>query len=666
MRIALIIRHFSLRKGGVERYAVELAVGLVGKGHEVHVFCETSDAPILSNIVIRRIPVFFGPNFLKFLTFHFRCQRQLEEEAFDVVHALTQTYPADIYRMCDGMYLQRIFRRYPSRIRRILGYLFRPIYLMNVTWEKKIIGGGGCRLLIANSSFCAAPVQAFYPLAMDRVCVIYNGVNLDRFHPGVKSFRPDVRKAYNIDNSAPLVLFPSMDFSRKGLAALIQSLVHVRKIFPGIRLVVIGKGNPRPYLKLAALHGIEKDLLFLGKVDDPAQLYGAADLVVVPTHFDPFANVCLEAMACGLPVVTTRQNGAAELIEEGVNGYTIEDPGKIEELAEKIVLSLSNHSRIGDKAAETAISFSQAIHVQSIIDVYLKVASEKISLEITSHSPFMVINRAFLSLLKKNNLLSYGQIMTYQYGITLKQIMARTIKRLKMKNEKGEDCLFYLKRHCPSFSFSSIAKRRDDSSEGRREWNSILAFHEAGLPTMVPVAMGECRTWFSKESFLMTEALDGYEPMEKWIPSMLTRYPQKKRSQVKRELIREVALLARKMHQAGFYHRDYYLTHILLRLTSGKFDLKIIDLQRAIRYPWYKGRWKIKDLASLNYSASKEIFTGRDRLLFYKFYEGGRRLDESDLAIIKMIQKKTQRIDSHTIKMYQKRESRKRLGLLER
>lgn len=673
MKIALIIKTFSIDKGGMERYAVNLASALLSEGHEVHIFAGRWDVSkdlnadlVHTGIKLHHVPMGRGPRFLKPFFFHRACQRHLKEEAFDIVHTLTQTYPADIYRMGDGLFRHWLVIQYPNPMFRLFFCLLRPVLIFNLILEGRIFRPGGCRFLIANSNLCRQQAESYYSVQPERIEVIYNGVDLDTFNRGAKVFRSKIRKAYNIPEDAPLLLFVSMNFSRKGLGELIRSLPLVRASFPGLRLMVAGKGDPRPYRRAAGALGVEEALVFTGPVKETPPFYGAADLFVLPTHYDPFANVCLEAMACGLPVVTTRQNGASELIEEGVNGYVIDRAEKIDEMAKKIIQSLLSHSQMSERASEAAMSFSKADHTKRILKVYHRIASEKVPLEIISHRPFMAINRSFLPLLKKNNLLSYDQIMTYQNGITLKQIRARTITRLMLKNEKGEEYLFYLKRHCSSFSFSSIAKKWNDSSEGRREWNSILVFHEAGLPTMVPVAMGEGGTWFSQESFLMTEALDGYEPLENWIPSTLTRYPEKERHQIKRELIREVALLARKMHQSGFYHRDYYLTHILLKEISHKFDLKIIDLQRVIRYPWFKGRWKIKDLASLNYSVPHEIFTWRDRLLFYKFYEGGRRLEEADCHLIKIIQKKTDWIDKHTVRMYQKREKRRRLGLLER
>lgn len=666
MKIALVIKNFTLKKGGVERYAVNLATALAKEGHEVHVFSGDRGNSVGIGIQFHPISMRHGPNFLKSLRFHLNCQRKLQDNDYDVVHALTQTYPVDIYRMSDGLHCHRMSLLYPNYVYRILRYFLRPMLLLNIIFEKKIINDGGCQLLVANSNLSCQPLTSYYHFPSDRLVVIYNGVELDRFNPRAKTFRPEIRKTYNITENAPLLLFASMDFSRKGLGELIRSLPAVRDLYPSIRLMVIGKGNEKPYRILGRSLGVEEQLIFVGHVENMAPFYGAADLFVLPTHYDPFANVCLEAMACGLPVVTTRQNGATELIQEGVNGYSIEKAGQITDLAEKITLSLSNHSRMGEKAAETAVSFSQADHVQRVLEVYHRIASKKILTETTSNNPFMIQNQAFRSILKKNKLLSYEQIISYDAGIILKRIMARTITKLALKDGEGMVHTFYLKRHQSSRPISSIIKRWKSSSEGRREWANILAFHRAGVPTMVPVAAGERRSFLSEESFLLTLNLEGYEPLEQWTPTHLSLPENRERFMLKRELIRKTALLTRSMHDAGFYHRDFYLTHILLRQMREGIDLRIIDLQRVIRYPCLKRRWRVKDLASLSYSSPGEVFTGKDRLLYLKFYLGVIKFSEADRRLIKIIQRKTGRIDKHTVRMYQKREERKRLGLLER
>jgi UDP-glucose:(heptosyl)LPS alpha-1,3-glucosyltransferase len=102
------------------------------------------------------------------------------------------------------------------------------------------------------------------------------------------------------------------------------------------------------------------------------EYYGAADVLVHPTAYDPCSLVVLEAMASGLPVITTRQNGAGELITDGVEGYVL-DRGEASALAERCAMLLENDSRrqqAGSRARERALTRSRARHVDEILGVY--------------------------------------------------------------------------------------------------------------------------------------------------------------------------------------------------------------------------------------------------------------------------------------------------------
>jgi UDP-glucose:(heptosyl)LPS alpha-1,3-glucosyltransferase len=108
-----------------------------------------------------------------------------------------------------------------------------------------------------------------------------------------------------------------------------------------VKLLVAGQDRPGPYQRLADRLGVKNKVFFLGPRADVERLYGAADVFVLPSWYEPFSNACLEAMASGLPVVTTKETGAAEIIREGVNGYTLPFPVSPTELAEKITRALS-------------------------------------------------------------------------------------------------------------------------------------------------------------------------------------------------------------------------------------------------------------------------------------------------------------------------------------
>ena len=167
----------------------------------------------------------------------------------------------------------------------------------------------------------------------DRIWVVYNGVDRERFNPGLaEKYRDPVRAELRPEPEVNrCFLFVGSGYARKGLAELIQAL----KYCPG-KLLVTGRDKAGPYKSLAHKCGAADRVKFLGPRPDVERLYASADVFVLPTLYDPFANVCLEAMASGLPVVTTKETGAAEVIEPGVNGYTTNLPVDPRDLAEKL------------------------------------------------------------------------------------------------------------------------------------------------------------------------------------------------------------------------------------------------------------------------------------------------------------------------------------------
>lgn len=280
----------------------------------------------------------------------------------------------------------------------------------------------------------------------------------------------------------------------------------------------------------------------------------------------------------------------------------------------------------------------------------------------------MEIKSAFKVLLKENGFTDFDSFMNFTGGEILKKITVRSITKFYLTRD-GERHGFYLKRHSKGKRLGEKFKglvTKSAPTEARKEFDAISALTSAKVPCPGAVAYGERSTAKKVESFLVTEALDGYTQLEKMVHDFT---PPLSASMVKRKraLVAEVATLAALLHGAGFNHKDLYLTHILAKFddTSG-YSLKLIDLQRVEHRITGRRRWLVKDIAALNYSSPKEIVTRADRLRFYKAYVGRARLDKDDRAFIKSVLQKTERIAAHTVKMYKRREERKRQGLLER
>jgi len=140
----------------------------------------------------------------------------------------------------------------------------------------------------------------------------------------------------------------------------------------------VGKGRPGPYRRLARQIGVDDGVRFEGHRADVEHCYAGADLFVLPTRYDPFANTCLEAMACGLPVLTTTANGAAELIRDGVNGCILEAPPTALTFADAVQNLLPCELRVamGGAAQQTAGEYPLARVLTHTLQAYQAIVSQ--------------------------------------------------------------------------------------------------------------------------------------------------------------------------------------------------------------------------------------------------------------------------------------------------
>jgi len=230
--------------------------------------------------------------------------------------------------------------------------------------EGKIFRNDNRRLFVTNSQLVKDQIIEYFHVPEERIKVIYNGVDSNVFNPGVKAYRDEMRREHRIDDKDLVVLFVSNNWERKGLATIIEAISRTGN--EQIRLLAVGRGNARRYSSLAGKNKINAgQIIFTGRTGDVEKFYGMADIFVLPSRYEPFANVCLEAMACGLPVITTKTNGASELIRGGENGFLLEawdDSAGLSEIIKKLSVK---HMRegIGHKAADTVKSYTWEKHL---------------------------------------------------------------------------------------------------------------------------------------------------------------------------------------------------------------------------------------------------------------------------------------------------------------
>ncbi len=284
----------------------------------------------------------------------------------------------------------------------------------------------------------------------------------------------------------------------------------------------------------------------------------------------------------------------------------------------------------------------------------MSVGKDKVTID---KFPEMVVNRNFLPILKHAGLIDFDNVFHFQGGKIVKQIKSRSVTRIEIPLGQ-HSCLFYLKRH-----FSARAKLTDwirafcyrqSLSAGMGEFENICEFRNNNISTVAPVAAGQRKVApCHYESFLITESFEPYVSLEKIIRNFPWKLEGNSGKDRKGRIVKAIARLAKQMHSAGFNHRDFNATHVLIgpEDDSGNFSLALFDLQRLDRKKWMRFRWIIKMMAELNYSMPFPYFTREDLNQLYLTYKDKKKISLVDRIILFWISKKTEKIRKHTQKI---------------
>jgi len=342
MKIVISCKYFSPR-GGAQTFLFNLATSLVEDGHDVKVRALENEKRI-QGVKIEPLNTPPMPKTLRDLAYARASRKALAEEDADVTFGEQKSWGADVVRPGGGVhleYMKQILKSYPSAVTRTVKSVtkrWKVKELINHYIERKLYAVPGPKAVIANSRLVRDHLLEHYPQLEDRIELIYNGADCERFSPELRErHREEVRSELDIPQDALVGVFVSFDWRRKGLATVIRalSLLKKRGVGPPVYCIVVGKGKQVRTGFYARKQGVGHRLRFVG-VAKPDRFYGASDLLLLPSFFDPCANVTFEALACGLPVVTTVFNGAYEVLHPGVDGFYMDDAADEEQMAEFI------------------------------------------------------------------------------------------------------------------------------------------------------------------------------------------------------------------------------------------------------------------------------------------------------------------------------------------
>lgn len=380
MRVAILSRGYG-KTAGIWRVTTDLAEAFLARGIEVTYYCAEPPATAPpAHLRWVAVPAPQRPYALRVPLFARRASAAARREGFDIVHGqATDCRGADVItaHSCHryGMELMRRTGGAWERVKKTVNPVHPAIYAL----ERFNFSPRGCARILSVSGRVKQEIVATYGVAPERIVAVPNGVDLATFDPAHRAARrARVRARLGLGDD-PVVLFVGYEYVRKGLRFLLEALPRLRHA--DARLVVIGKPPTAHARRHVARHRLERRVHFTGPVADVEAYYAAADVFAFPTLYEAFGLVIAEAMASGLPVLTTRVAGAAEWMEHGRDGMLIDAPPDPEQIAAHLDALFDDEAlrrRLGEEARRTAERewASEAVAAR-VLEVYREVLREK-------------------------------------------------------------------------------------------------------------------------------------------------------------------------------------------------------------------------------------------------------------------------------------------------
>jgi UDP-glucose:(heptosyl)LPS alpha-1,3-glucosyltransferase len=387
MRIALVAENVDRRKGGAETSVGEFAWHIAAAGARVCCLTNGGTPGRDGDVEIRPVGAAAGPRWWRYRRFLANAAAVAARDTFDLVHAIVPCPGADIYQPRGGTIpetMERNLALLEPGMRRMLKKLQQTLSIklrIMRRAERDLLTGKDKPVVACVSSYVARQVERHYGLHGPKVRVIFNGVDPDPSEESKRLLdRDELRIQWGFDPKAVVFATVAHNFKLKGVDKFLRAGALLCRNGHKAAFVVAGRGNEAPYRRLARRCGIGRDVRFVGAVSDVWAVYHAGDACVLASYYDPCSRVVLEAMSAGLPCVTTRYNGASDVIEDGDNGYVVDSPDDVAGLADRMALLMDDQrrQRLGEAGRRLRDELSMARHAREMMVLYEEVVRQKL------------------------------------------------------------------------------------------------------------------------------------------------------------------------------------------------------------------------------------------------------------------------------------------------
>jgi len=377
MRVIFLKSQIHAR-GGLEKYTFRLAEAFAQRGCEVVLLTSGWDRNLSTPPGVRCINVATPKplSLLHILEFNHSCQRYLAKHSADVVFGMDRNDFQTHYRAGNGVHAAYLnYRRNTECWFKGVSFNLNPLHRKIQQLEKTAFEDPKLQRLFTNSALVKQQILDHYATPSEKICVVHNGVEwyeMQNAYDHWPAAQPELKRALNRTKSSYQLLFAGHNFDRKGLAFLLAGLKMLGR--SDVQLSVVGKDrNQKKWIEKVAQMGLTGQVVFWGPQPSLKPFYQMADALVVPSVYDPFANVALEALAMGLFIVSSLSNGAHEILtpETGVKIGDLTDPSSITK-ALSHALAYRKTPDLADKIRSSVKDLDFSVQLQKIVSATLQ------------------------------------------------------------------------------------------------------------------------------------------------------------------------------------------------------------------------------------------------------------------------------------------------------